>query len=170
MLEKMVNIPISLYESHQGNYFVGQTELLCFGNGKNAWGELFNPCNSRVKLFVNVITITNISEKDFLAELWFNSQFPEAGTISNKVTPANLAMCPKPIPKVEIKFSERIIGEPHCGINAFDRMIPGQTTIVEEEDGKFIIPPGGNFAVFLAGGEKAALQARIAFGWWEERY
>jgi len=169
MLEKIVNIPVSLYESHQGNYFVGQTKLLCFGNGKNAWGELFNPCDSRVTLFVNVITVTNISEENFLAELWFNSQLPGAGTISNKVTPSNLTICPKPTPEVQLKFSEKILGVPDCGINAFDRMIPGQTTIVEEEDGKFIIPPGGNFAVFLAGRENVTLQARIAFGWWEER-
>lgn len=169
MLEKIVNVPLPLYESHQGNYFVGQTELLCFGNGKNAWGELFNPCDSRIKLFVNVITVTNISENSFLAELWFNSQLPGVGKISNKVTSANLAICPKPTPKVELKFLGNILGVPDCGVNAFDRMIPPQTTIVEEEDGKFIIPPGGNFAVFLAGGEKAALQARIAFGWWEER-
>ncbi|WP_378954339.1 DUF6143 family protein [Pelosinus sp. sgz500959] len=168
-MEKIVNIPISLYESHEGNYFVGQTELLCFGNGKNAWGELFNPCDSRVKLFVNVITVTNISENNFLAELWFNSQLPGAGTISNKVTPTNLTICPEPTPQVKLKFSQKILGVPTCGINAFDRMIPGETTIVEEEDGKFIIPPGGNFAVFLAGRENVALQARVAFGWWEER-
>lgn len=167
---KMVNIPIALYESHQGNYFVGQTELLCFGNGKNAWGKLFNPCDSSVKLFVNVITVTNTSQNNFLAELWFNSQLPEVGIISNRVTPANLAICPKPKPEVELKFSENSRGVPECGVNAFDRMIPAQTTIVEEEDGKFIIPPGGNFTVFLAGRENVALQTRIAFGWWEERY
>lgn len=165
----MVNIPISLYESHQGNYFVGQTELLCFGNGKNAWGGLFNPCDSQVNLFVNVITVTNISQKNFLAELWFNSQLPGKGTISNQVMPANLAMCPKSTPEVKIKFAENICGTPNCGVNAFDRMIPVQTTIVEEEDGKFIIPPGGNLTVFLAGEENSPLQARIAFGWWEER-
>ncbi len=65
--------------------------------------------------------------------------------------------------------SDNVIDVPHCGVNAFDRLIPAQTTLVEEEDGKFIIPPGGNFAVFLTGGESGVLQARIAFRWWEER-
>jgi len=149
---------------------VGQTELLYFSNGKNAWGALFNPCDSQVKLFVNVITVTNISQDNFLAELWFNSQLPGMGTISNKITPANLAICPIPTPEIQLNFSENICGVPKCGVNAFDRMIPAKTTIVEEEDGKFIIPPGENFAVFLAGVEKITLQVRIAFGWWEERY
>ncbi len=169
MLKKTVNIPVSLYESYRGKYFVGQTELLCFGDGRYAWGGLFNPCDSRVKLFVNVITVTNISDNNFLAELWFNPKLPGMGTISNIVTPANLTMYPKSTPQVKIKFSDNVLDVPCCGVNAFDRLIPAQTTLVEEEDGKFIIPPGSNFAVFLTGGESGVLQARIAFGWWEER-
>lgn len=169
MVEKAVNIPLPLYKSCQGNYFVGQTELLCFGNGNNAWGALFNPCDSRVKLFLNVITMTNLSQDNFLAELWFNPQLPGMATTSNMITPANLAICPIPTPEVQLNFSENLCGVPRCGVNAFDRMIPAQTTIVEEEDGKFIIPPGEKFAVFLTGSEKVALQGRIAFGWWEER-
>jgi len=40
-LKKVVSIPITLFESSQGEYFVGQTELLVFGQGNNAWAGLF---------------------------------------------------------------------------------------------------------------------------------
>lgn len=169
MLEKTVNIPISLFESLKGRYFVGQTELLNFGNGTNAVGRLFNPTHSQVNLFVNVITISNITSTDFLAQIWFNAKLPEAGTVSKLVTSANKALCPSPKPEVMLQFAQELHGTPSGGVNPFDRVIPSITTIVDEEDGKFILPPGGSFAIFLVGQGSAILQARIAFGWWEEK-
>ncbi|UZM97807.1 DUF6143 family protein [Lysinibacillus sp. MHQ-1] len=35
---KAVNIPNPLYQSLQGRYFVGQTEAICFGQGKKCLG------------------------------------------------------------------------------------------------------------------------------------
>ncbi|MBP2655137.1 MAG: hypothetical protein H6Q73_2706 [Firmicutes bacterium] len=169
MVEEVVNIPVSLFESSKGRYFVGQSELLSFGNGKNAWSGLFNPCNSHVNLYVNVFTITNTSGTDFIAEIWLNSKFPGPETVSDMVTPANKAICPNPKPKVELIFAERVRGFPSRGVNAFDRMIPAKTTVAQEEDGKFIIPPGESFAIFLVGQEDVNIQGRVAFGWWEER-
>jgi hypothetical protein len=55
-LKKVVSIPITLFESSQGEYFVGQSELLVFGQGNNAWAGLINPPNSGVNLHVNVFT------------------------------------------------------------------------------------------------------------------
>jgi hypothetical protein len=169
MSEKTVNIPISLFESIEGRYFVGQTELLNFGNGTNAVGRLFNPTNSRVNLFVNVITISNLTQTDFLAQIWFNAKLPEIGTVSRLVTPANTALCPRPRPEVVLQFAQNLQGTPIGGVNPFDRVIPPITTVVDEEDGKFILPPGGSFAIFLVGQGSISLQARIAFGWWETR-
>lgn len=165
---RTVNIPISLYESTKGRYFVGQSELLSFDNGKNAWSGLFNPYDSHVKLFVNVLTITNITETDFIAEIWFNSKLPGTGTVSDMVTPTNRTICPNPRPMTELKFAENISGVPSGGVNAFDRLIPAKTTVVDEEDGKFIIPPGESFAIFLVGQANINIQARVAFGWWEQ--
>ena len=168
MLEKVVNIPVTLFESSKGQYFVGQSNLLNFGNGNHAWSGLFNPCYSRVNLYVNVFTITNISGTDFIAEIWFNPNLTGTGSVSDLVTPANRAKCPSPKSMVELKFAENAQGVPGRGINAFDRMVPPKTTVAEEEDGKFIIPPGESFVIFLVGQENAGNQARIAFGWWEK--
>jgi hypothetical protein len=169
VLEEAVNIPISLFESSKGRYFIAQSEWLSFGNGRNAWSGLFNPCNSHMNLFVNVFTITNTAGTDFIAEFWFNSKLPGPGTVSEMVTPANKTIHPSPKPKIELVFEEKVRGVPSGGVNAFDRLVPAKTTVVEEEDGKIIIPPGESFAIFLVGQEDVSIQARIAFGWWEER-
>ena len=56
------------------------------------------------------------------------------------------------------------------GIKAFVRRGEPQSTIVAEEDGKFIFPPGRSLTVFLSNPETPEEKAagRIAFGWWEE--
>mgnify|MGYP003586156592 CR=1 FL=1 len=164
---EVVNIPVPLFESSKGRYFVGQSELLHFGNGKHAWSGLFNPCSSHVKLHVNVFTITNLSETDFLSEIWFNPELHERGSVSNLVTPSNRAKCPRPRPEVDLIFADDVQCSPERGVNAFDREVPAKTTIAQDEDGKYIIPAGESFTIFLVG-QDSSLQARVAFGWWEE--
>jgi hypothetical protein len=165
---EVVSIPVPLFESSKGRYFVGQSELLHFGNGRNAWCGLFNPCNSQVKLRVNVFTITNLSDTDFLAEIWFNPELHGKGTVSDLVTSANRAICPRPRPEVELIFADDVRCSPEGGVNAFDREVAPKTTIAQDEDGKYIIPEGESFTIFLVGHEESRLQARVAFGWWEE--
>ena len=75
--QEAVNIPVSLFKSMQGKYFVGQTETLWVGNGSNAWAGLVNPCNSDVNLYANVFTISNFSDEYLTAEIWLNTNFPE---------------------------------------------------------------------------------------------
>ena len=168
MPREVVSIPVPLFESSKGRYFVGQSELLHFGNGRHAWCGLFNPCNSNVKLHVNVYTITNLSDTDFLAEIWFNPELHGEEIVSDLVTPANRAICPRPRPEVELIFADDVQCYPEEGINAFDREIPPKTTVASDEDGKYIIPAGETFTIFLVGQEDISLQARVAFGWWEE--
>jgi hypothetical protein len=43
---KAVNIPLELYESMKGEYFMGYADNLTFGKGKSAWARLYNPRNS----------------------------------------------------------------------------------------------------------------------------
>ena len=74
--QEVVSIPVSLFESMQGKYFVGQTETLWVGNGLNAWAGLVNPCNSDVNLYANVFTISNFSDDYLTAEIWLNTNLP----------------------------------------------------------------------------------------------
>lgn len=166
-----VAVPYPLYKSLQGKYFVGQTELLTFSNTTSAWGALVNPHGSNVNLFANVFTISNFSDKPFLAQLWYNASLPGPAYVSSKVSPTNTALFPPPVPKVQVQFSQNVSGTPVGGINVFDRIVPPGTTLVSEEDGKPIFPPGGNWAFFLSslGPEEVSLSAIIAFGWWEEK-
>jgi hypothetical protein len=167
--KKVVSLPVSLEKSIEGKYFVGQSEAVVFGGDLNAWGALINPWNSRVNLYVNVFTITNISDQSFSAQIWFNSTHPGIGIESDKITPANTTLCPAPIPRIELKYQGSTSGSPKGGVNGYNREVPPVSTIVGEEDGKFIIPPGGSYLIFLPSPGSRVITARFAFGWWEER-
>lgn len=165
---KAVNIPNPLYQSVQGRYFVGQTDTIRLGQGKNAWGGLINPCYSDIDLFVNAFTITNHSNQPIIAEIWFNPLPLGNPMISDKVTPANTTLCPPPKPEVDIAFVELFDGFPKAGVNAFKRIVPPQSTLASDEDGKFIFSPGGSFVIFLVSPTNELIESEIAFGWFEK--
>ena len=169
-LLKTVDVPIELYKSLQGKYFVGYADDLTFGQGTSAWGRLYNPMNSGVNLHVNVWTVTDISVAPFRAQFWFNAVAPGTPVCSNLVTPSNFTIDPLPIPKIELQSASDVTGEPYGGVKAFVRRGLPETTLVETENGKFIFPPGGSFMIFLSNPETPEVKAagRIAFGWWEE--
>jgi len=168
---KSVNIPIELYESLKGEYFIGYADNLSFGKGTSAWARLYNPSHSGVNLHVNVWTVTDISESPFRAQFWFNSTPPGRPSESTLVTPSNTAIYPAPRPKVKLQLASDVTGDPTGGVKAFVRRGEPETTVVETENGKLIFPPGGNFLVFLSldDNPNIAASGRIAFGWWEEK-
>ncbi len=166
---KYVNIPIELYESIRGQYFIGYADNLNFGNGTSAWARLYNPCCSGVNLHVNVWTVTDISEAPFRAQFWFNATPTDVPSESTMITPSNTTIYPLPKPKVKLEFASNVTEEPVGGINAFARNGEPGTTLVDTENGKLIFPPGGSFLVFISLTENPPATGRIAFGWWEER-
>lgn len=167
---KNVNISVELYESMKGDYFIGYADNLTFGNGTNAWARLYNPPNSGVNLFVNVWTVTDISESSFRAQFWFNANPPSRYTRSPLVTPTNTTIVPAPRPRIELQQASNVTKDPTGGIKAFVRRGEPGVTMVETEGGKLIFPPGGSFLIFLSifGDPKTEASGRIAFGWWEE--
>jgi hypothetical protein len=169
-LSKAVNIPIELYKSIQGKYFVGYIDNLEFGYGLSAWGRLYNPYNSGVNLHVNVWSVQDISEAPFRAQFWFNTEPPGAPINSELITSANTAIYPLPRPRILLQSASNVYGDPVGGVKAFVRRGQPETTLVDTENGKFIFPPGGSFLVFLSIPEYPDMKAsgRVAFGWWEE--
>ncbi|MCG3087334.1 DUF6143 family protein [Sporosarcina cyprini] len=165
---KVVSIPNPLYQSLKGRYFVGQTETIRLGEGKNAWGGLLNPSDSNVDLFVNAFTITNHSDQPIEALIWFNPGPLPNRMNSKKVTPANTAIHPLPMPKVRLAFGE-IVGLPKRGVNAFKRIVPPQSTLTADEDGKYIFPESGSFVIFLVSPTNELIDAEVAYGWFEKR-
>ena len=162
----------SLYHSLQGQYFVGNTDSMTVTNGSNSWVGLVNPNDSGVNLFVNVWTVSNFGNTQLQTQIWFDSAQPNGATKSCFVTSSNLAIRPVPRPKVEIiKAFGASVQPPSIGIKAFERVIPPGQTVAEEENGKFIIPPGGNFAIFLTPAQAAETvpNVSVAYGWWETR-
>lgn len=170
ILPKKVDVPIELYKSLQGVYFIGYADNLSFGNNTSAWARLYNPIHSRVNLYVNVWTVTDISEAPYRAQFWFNATPPGTPTDSDLVTPTNTAIIPLPKPKIKLQYASNVEGDPSGGIKAFVRRAQPETTLVETENGKLIFPPGGSLLIFLSTPEAPTSSAsgRIAFGWWEE--
>lgn len=166
----VANIPIDLAKSLEGKYFLGMAEDVAFGQATNAWARLYNPPDSGVNMFVNVWTVSDIISSPIRVQIWFNSTPPGIIQESELVTPANLALQPPPEPKVKLEYAVGVRGFPAGGIKAYGRSGPAGVTIISEENGKFIFPPGGSFLVFLSNPETPTMFAsgRIAFGWWEE--
>lgn len=169
-IEYQVSIPTNLAKSLEGKYFVGYADELTFGNGTSAWARLYNPPYSGVNLHVTVWTVSDVSDSTFRAQIWFNTLPPGTPHESTLVTPSNLAFCPPPSPKVKLQYSTNVNGEPIGGIKAFVRRGQPESTIVDDEQGKFIFPPGGSFLIFLSNPEMPDkfTSGRVAFGWWEE--
>lgn len=169
-LIKTVDIPIELYESMLGRYFIGYADNLAFGETTSAWARLYNPINSGVILHVNVWTVTDVSNSAFRAQFWFNASPPVSVIQYAPTTPSNLTIYPLPTARVQLQYASDVVGEPTGGIKAFVRRALPETTLVESENGKIIIGEGGNFLVFLSNPETSQIltSGRIAFGWWEE--
>ena len=166
--QKVVSIPVSLFKSIQGKYFVGQTETLIVGKGLNAWAGLVNPSSSNVNLYTNVFTISNFSDDYLTAEIWLNTDCPEKWRVSHKVSPTNTAFNPLPDNNVDIKFVQSTTEVPQNGVNVYKRIVPPNTTLVAEEDGKFIEAPGGNYVLVIKSSNSQLSKVIVAFGWWEK--
>lgn len=169
-LPEVANIPIELYKSLQGRYFVGYADNLSFGRGTSAWARLYNPPDSGVNLHVNVWTVSDLVGPPIRAQFWFNATPPGIPSLSLLVTPSNTAITPLPTARVQLQEASMVIGDPIGGIKAFVRRAQPETTLVDTENGKFIFPQGGSFLVYLSDPESPdeTASARVAFGWWEE--
>jgi hypothetical protein len=166
-----VSIPIELYKSLRGEYFIGYADNLSFGNNTSCWARLYNPPYSHVNLHVNVWTVTDISESPFRVQFWFNTTPPGIPLLSSMVTPSNTTIKPLPRPKILLQQASDVTGTPTGGVKAFVRRSEPETTLVETENGKLIFPPGGSFTVFISNPESPEISAsgRVAFGWLEEK-
>lgn len=167
-LQDVVSISVPLYESIQGNYFVGQTCPLMARDGSYAWAGLVNPRESCSDLYVNVFTVSNFSDDYLTVEIWLNVDFPHKASVSHKVSPTNTAINPLPENNVDIKFIDSTTKIPEEGINVYERIVPPKTTLVGEEDGKFIIPPCGNYTLIIKSSSTNLDKVIVAFGWWEK--
>jgi Family of unknown function (DUF6143) len=170
-ITQVASMPYALYLSLQGKYFLGSTAVLEFGNGTSTWAGLYNPLNSGVNLHVYSWLVSNNGPSPIRAQVWFNSNPPGQPILVPTVTPANTALHPSPRPKILMFQASNVTSEPVGGVKAFVRRAPSETTISDEEFGKFIFPPGGSFVMFLSNPETPDLSASatVVFTWWEEK-
>lgn len=161
-----VNITnVAFLKSIQGEYFLGQTEDLTISGTTNAWAELYNPVGSGINVHLNVWTTSNLSSKNYTIAVMFDAGFPIATDIATKVMSSNLTE-PKSTPNAQIKYKSNTTEIP-TGTEVYTRRVPLESTIVSEEDGKFIIPPDKAIGFHLHN-TTASGACRVALGWWEQ--
>lgn len=166
---RVVDLTYSVWETFLGNYFLGQADMLTFGDEYNAWGALINPPNSGVDMFWNVYTFSNFSSYPFTAEIWLNSTPPGNGILSKTVASANQSISPLPQAKVELQYKDHVLKLPKGGIFSFTRRVEPKYTLTRHDfQGMIIIPPGGSAITYLKSPGKGIIQSTVAFGWWEQ--
>lgn len=169
-LQEVNVLPENVYHSYLGEYFLGQTDIISFGGGYNAWGALVNPPDSKVNMFLNAYTITNFTNGPLTAEGWLSAMLPGKRKKSPYFAAGNQTIIPPPQPKVEIQNSSFAPGNPRGGTYTFVRRVePNETLTKHDFQGMYIIPPGSSFSLFFLSPGNWQAYARVAFGWWEER-
>lgn len=167
--KEVIVLSNAVYHSYLGSYFLGQTDIITFGNSYNAWGALINPVGSNVNMFLNAYTISNFSNEPLTAEGWLSSVLPGDAKVSRFFAAGNQTISPPSIPKVVIQNASFVSKTPLGGTYTFVRRVePNQTLTKHDFQGMYIIPPGSSFALFFLSPGKSQVQTRVAFGWWEE--
>ena len=166
---KVIELTNAVYQSYLGKYFLGQTDIMEFGDQYYAWGGLINPADSGINMFLNAYTISNFSDEAVTAEGWLSSTLPGGGKKSMHLAAGNQSISPPPLPKVEIQNMSFVQKTPISGTYTFVRRVePSQTLTKHDFQGMYIIPPGSSFALLFKCPQKKHIQVTVAFGWWEE--
>lgn len=167
---EVVNITSPTLNSRLGRYFIGKTELLNFGGGYYAWGGIVNPIHSGVNLYIDIFTITNFSNQNFISEVWLNANPPKKAVASFNVTPTNQSISPPPIPRAVMTYADYSTEPMTKGVNIFDRIVtPNSTLVSDSHNGSIIIGPGGSFSIILRPPGYQYTKGTIVVTWWEEK-
>lgn len=162
-----ISIDYPLYQSEKGRYFIGQTPKLSSQN-QQALVALYNPTCSNSNIYLNAITVTNVSDLNISAEIYLKSNFL-GGSVSNLVSAANTSIYPAQAPFGEIQYLNSSAQTPISGIPIFGRIVSPYSTLVMDGS-QIIIGPGQSIVVYLGGYLPISTDSTIvAFGWWEER-
>lgn len=161
-----VSLEYPLYQSKKGNYFIGETPIIS-GQTQHALCALVNPPYSRKNIYVNAITITNISDVNLFTEFYLRSTFSN-GIICNSVTCVNTSITPEPLHSGQIYYVPGATLPPTGGVTIFSRISPPNSTLVVD-GGQMILGPGQNLIVYIGGFNPVAFNnVRFAMGWWEK--
>lgn len=161
-----VSTEYPLYQSKRGNYFIGQTPILINKNNISIV-TLRNPIDSNRSIYLNAITITNISSFVLSAEFYLRSTF-HYGITSNLVNCTNTEFSNSILPKGKIKYLNNAINSVINGVNIFTRIVSSNSTLVVDGS-QIILAPGEAMVICIKATSLNPLsEIRVAFGWWEE--
>lgn len=161
-----VALDFPLYQSNKGLYFIGQTPILN-GESQNALALLCNPSDSGRLIYVNAITLTNLSDENLAAEFYLMAKF-DHGKKSDLVSSTNTAICPISKPVGTIKYFLPPVPTPTNGVSIFSRIVPPHSTLVVD-GGQIILGERQSLSIFIGGFCPVSFDGiRFAFGWSEK--
>lgn len=166
--EKQNNVEVSLeyplFQSKKGRYFIGETPIIGAAN-KQALCLLVNPITSNVNLYLNAMTITNLSP-DYLLTKFYLGPSVSGGLYSSSISCTNLSTYPLPNPTGKIEYFDNSTKPSNKSVSIFSRIIPPLSTTVID-GGQIIISPGNSIGMYLAESVKLSDSIIFAYGWWE---
>ncbi|WP_258839715.1 DUF6143 family protein [Mechercharimyces sp. CAU 1602] len=162
-LASVVEVTQSAFRASRGNLFIGTTGTLLFGEGRFAWGRLFNPLGSNRNLTVQLFSIANFSPTPCTARLFLNP-FPPGKVFTSPLT-GNLKLNSTNIPVGKVQFSSFVTRIPVGGSLVALRRVPPNNTFDISLEGNVLITPGKSFLFFLI--NQSLTRASVEFVWWE---
>lgn len=166
---RVVDLTVQLESAKNGKMFVGQTRTLYFDNSHFAWGGIRNPIDSKVNVFMELFTITNVSVINFSSEILLNAYVPKEATVSTAISSTNQTIEPTPIPKAVIEHADFLNEPVTSGVNIFGRIIePNSTFTTDAINGTIILGPGKSFSMSLETQSTEKVISKIVYVWWEE--
>lgn len=164
-----IDIMLNTYpscNSLNGSFFIGQTNLLTFGDNTTAVAALHNPIGSDAYLYVSAISIDNISATPFLCKFWYLSMPSTTLTASTNVLSPNTTIVSNPTGEVLFGVPASAVG----GVNLLNRVTPAYLTVLREDYGETILAPGQYLIATLECIDPTQMaSAYVSFGWWEGR-
>ncbi|MBE5961909.1 MAG: hypothetical protein E7256_11125 [Lachnospiraceae bacterium] len=136
----------ALYQPEKGNYFIGQTPMIN-KETKYAAVQLRNPSDSCRTLYINAITITNLSGENIGAEFYLRGKLSH-GTPVEEISCVNTALCPEPSHMGQIKYSTGNCEVSKYGTAIFSRIAASSSTLVVD-GGQMILGKGESLIVSI---------------------
>lgn len=151
------------YQSMLNRFFIGRTGIFALPAGQEAIALFNNPQGSGRRVFIQAVSVT--SNRGRRAIFWFDAVSGVALQPSKKL--ANAHRGAKEQPKLLIQYGFAPSVPVSAGIDVFERLLIGKQTLLLDQEGKYILEPGHNHAVWFPGLDQAD-ELDVAAAWWEE--
>lgn len=151
------------YQSMLNRFFIGRSGIFDLPARQEAIVLFNNPAGSGRRVFIQAVSVT--SNMGRRAIFWFDAVTGVAVKESPKI--ANAHRGAKEQAKMLIQYGFAPSVPVTGGVDVFERLLVGNQTLLLDQEGKYILEPGHNHAVWFPVLDQAD-ELDVAIAWWEE--